>query len=127
MRARTYAAITIAALALPAAGHAQQVRPGITLTIEVAGEAGEAAILPVTYDCGGTALAVTYVNAEPNLLAIVPVEGRSTLFASVISGSGARYAGGRYEWWSKGDEATLRDLTAGDGAEPVLTCKAAQG
>ncbi len=104
------------------ASYAQQIQPRITLSIEVS---AEATVHSVAYSCtGGVTLPVSYVNADPNFLAIVPVDGKSIVFASVISGSGARYAAGRYEWWSKGDEASLRDLTKDENAKPILECKA---
>jgi membrane-bound inhibitor of C-type lysozyme len=98
MQARNYVAVILAVSALSGAAHAQQVRAGMALTIELPVEAGsEAGIVPATYSCGGTTLEVTYVNAEPNLLAIVPIEGKSVVFSSSISASGARYTSGKYE------------------------------
>lgn len=77
------------------------------------------------YDCGtDTHLAVTYLNAAPNFLAILPAPEEPTplVFASVQSGSGARYAAGKWIWWTKNADANLFDATLGDNAEPVLTC-----
>ncbi len=74
------------------------------------------------YDCAGEAVEVEYINVEPDHLAIVPVEGRKRVFVLVMSGSGARYASGRYVWWSKGREASLYDEMKGADAPPVLTC-----
>jgi membrane-bound inhibitor of C-type lysozyme len=45
---------------------------------------------------------VEYLNGAGNSLAVVPVGGNSVIFASVISGSGARYAAGQYIWWEAG-------------------------
>ncbi|MGP2490829.1 MliC family protein [Mesorhizobium sp. PUT5] len=119
-RIRTFA-IALAAGLASSAGHAQQIQPKITLSIDVP---AEATVHSVTYGCGdGISLPVSYINADPNFLAIVPVDGKSIVFASVISGSGARYAAGKYEWWSKGDDASLRDLTRDENAEPILECK----
>ena len=42
---------------------------------------------------------VEYLNGAGNSLAIVPVQGKSLIFANVASGSGARYAAGEYIWW----------------------------
>ena len=67
-------------------------------------------------------LAVHYINAAPNFLAIVPVEGQSLVFATTLSASGARYVSGHYEWWSHQGEATLRDLMQDEDAEPLVTC-----
>lgn len=81
----------------------------------------------VTYRCEGFgALEVEYINAGGNALAVVPVEGRTLIFANVISASGARYAAGRYVWWTKGDRADLYDVTKGETAKPV-GCRAEQG
>jgi membrane-bound inhibitor of C-type lysozyme len=45
---------------------------------------------------------VEYLNGGGNSLAILPIGGRSLIFANVISGSGARYAADRYIWWDAG-------------------------
>lgn len=79
----------------------------------------------IPYTCSqGEPFAVTYINATPNFLALVPIadEPEQYIFASVISASGARYASGQWVWWTKGTEASLYDLTLGEEAEPVLTC-----
>jgi membrane-bound inhibitor of C-type lysozyme len=79
------------------------------------------------YDCGPAgSLNVTYVNADPNFLAIVPVpkQLQPLVFTSVLSGSGTRYASGKYVWWTKGNSASLYDITTGDTAPPITTCKA---
>lgn len=75
------------------------------------------------YQCDeGQALSVQYINAAPNFLAILPVEGHNHIFAAALSASGARYVSGPFEWWSKGGEATLRDLTQGEDAAPLAQC-----
>lgn len=79
----------------------------------------------IVYDCAAAEpIDVTYINAAPNFLALVPVAGESEplLFVSVIAASGARYAAGQWVWWSKGADASLYDTTLGEDAEPVLTC-----
>jgi membrane-bound inhibitor of C-type lysozyme len=89
--------------------------------------AGEFSRLDVTYNCAAEGpLKVTYVNADPNFLAVVPVSGEAQplVFASVLSGSGTRYAAGKYIWWSTGNSGTLSDTTQGDNAEPMMTCTA---
>jgi membrane-bound inhibitor of C-type lysozyme len=48
------------------------------------------------------AFTVEYVNGAGNSLAILPIEGRSLIFVSVLTGSGARYASGRYIWIDAG-------------------------
>jgi membrane-bound inhibitor of C-type lysozyme len=45
---------------------------------------------------------VEYLNGAGNSLAIVPVGRDSLIFANVTSGSGARYAAGKYIWWDAG-------------------------
>ena len=79
----------------------------------------------ITYDCATeTPVAVSYINAAPNFLALVPIAGETEprLFVSVIAGSGVRYVSGQWVWWSKGAEANLYDETLGGEAGPVLTC-----
>jgi membrane-bound inhibitor of C-type lysozyme len=74
----------------------------------------------VQYDCGQSEpLKVEYINAAPNYLAIISIEGGPKLvFVTVLSGSGAKYAAGEYEWWNKGSEGTLTNLTT-PGADPI--------
>jgi membrane-bound inhibitor of C-type lysozyme len=74
----------------------------------------------VEYACEGAVdpFEVTYVNAAPNFLAIVPVEGQNLVFVTVLSGSGAKYAAGEYEWWTRGPDASLNNLTTPD-AQPL--------
>lgn len=92
----------------------------LTLTLESAGNIERNV---VTYQCDDEqALSVQYVNAAPNFLAILPVEGENHIFATVMSGSGARYVSGPYEWWSHQGEATLRDLMQDEDAEPLASC-----
>lgn len=64
-----------------------------------------------SFECGGDGVAlglpagpftVEYLNAGENHLAVLPIHGRALVFANVISGSGARYAAGRYIWWDAG-------------------------
>lgn len=75
------------------------------------------------YQCdNGDSLGVQYINAAPNFLAIVPVDGEAHIFATTISASGARYISGPFEWWSHQGEATLRDLTQDEDADPIATC-----
>jgi len=89
---------------------------GVSLT-------GDAEIKSTTYDCGdaGT-LAVQYVNAAPNFLALIPIKDQKLLFVNTISASGAKYESGQYVWWNKGADATLSDITEGLDAAPVMTC-----
>lgn len=79
----------------------------------------------VTYDCGTeTPLSVTYLDAAPNFLAIIPLESETQplVFAAIVPESGARYASGSWIWESKGPDGSLYDTAEGDDAEAVLTC-----
>ena len=75
----------------------------------------------VLYDCGDRKLTVTYINAGSVSLAVTEIDGETLVASNVVSGSGARYAGGKYVWWSKGDEAQLYDLMQ-DEDTPVASC-----
>ena len=78
----------------------------------------------VKYGCQGDveSIAVDYINAAPNYLALIPLEGSTLVFNTVLAASGAKYAAGKYIWWSKGTDADLYDLTQGPNAKPVLHC-----
>ncbi len=41
---------------------------------------------------------VQYINGAGNSLAVLPISGKSLIFANVLSGSGARYAADRFTW-----------------------------
>ncbi|WP_367716786.1 MliC family protein [Nitratireductor sp. GISD-1A_MAKvit] len=73
----------------------------------------------VTYACPDGDIDVTYYNVEDNSLAVVVLDGGPVVMSNVLAASGAKYAGGPYVWWTKGDDADLYDLMKGDGAEPV--------
>lgn len=76
----------------------------------------------VHYECeGNDPLRVEYINAAPTFLAFLSAGAGKTLFVNVISGSGALYVSGQYEWWAKGGEATFTDLAAPEG-EGTVTC-----
>ncbi len=95
----------------------------LTLTLDATSDIERRTVI---YQCdNGEGFRVQYVNAAPNFLAIVPVEGETHIFATTISGSGARYVSGPYEWWNKGDEATLRDLRSAEDEPALATCLAA--
>ncbi|NYH99630.1 MliC family protein [Cupriavidus plantarum] len=75
----------------------------------------------VTYQCdGGRRLAVRYLNGDSNQLALMRIDDKPMVFVNVMSGSGARYVGGRYEWWTKGEDGNLRDLMGAQDAPPVF-------
>ena len=63
-----------------------------------------------------------YVNAANVSLAVLRIGEETVVASNVTAGSGARYAGGIYEWWSRGDEATLRDVVK-DGNGPGVACR----
>lgn len=116
-------AILVAAIAtilLPGAAGAAQTSLQIELN---AGRDFERHVM--TYDCGTeTPITVSYINAAPNFLALVPIaeEPEELVFASVIAASGVRYVSGKWVWWTRGAEASLYDTTLGEDAEAVLTC-----
>ncbi|SPD65115.1 Membrane-bound lysozyme inhibitor of C-type lysozyme [Cupriavidus taiwanensis] len=73
------------------------------------------------YQCdGGKTLTVRYFNSPDNQAAVFRIEGKPVLAVSTVAASGARYVGGRYEWWTKGESGTLRDLTQAENAPPAL-------
>jgi membrane-bound inhibitor of C-type lysozyme len=70
----------------------------------------------VRYQCDATGtkmglpagpFSVEYINGGGNSLAVLPLSGKSVIFANVLSGSGARYAAQQYIWW----EAAGRSIT----------------
>jgi membrane-bound inhibitor of C-type lysozyme len=80
------------------------------LTIHLAGDAPVSRRV-VKFQCDSTgvqlglptgAFPVEYLDGAGNSLAVLPIGGRSLIFANVISASGARYASGRYVWWDAG-------------------------
>ncbi|MFP7572330.1 MliC family protein [Marivita sp. S2033] len=74
-------------------------------------------VISAAYECDdATERTVRYLSAGNAQLALVPLDGVETVFVNVVSGSGAQYVSGQYEWWIKGDTATLhnRIQDAGD-------------
>lgn len=66
----------------------------------------------IDYQCSkGGHLHVDYWNSSSSGqgIALLPVDGRTNLFVSVLSASGARYQSGQWTWWSKGMQAELYD------------------
>ena len=117
----TLIAMALMATLLPASAQATQASLELTITTS----SGEFEQRVARYDCAGeTPLEVTYVNAAPNFLAIVPLddEPEPLIMSAVLSGSGARYAASKWVWWTKGAEASLYDAMLDEDAEPVLTC-----
>ncbi len=64
----------------------------------------------VLYKCGEKNVSVTYYNAGDISLAELELEDETIVASNVISGSGAKYAGGVYIWWTKGETADLYNL-----------------
>lgn len=118
---RTAAAcLALLALVLPAQIAPAAAQTSFMLGLSIAGDAERKL---VRYDCqDAVSFDVEYVNAAPNFLAFVPVDGATYLMSSVIAGSGARYAAGQYVWWSKGTDAELYDVSQGEDAAAILTC-----
>jgi membrane-bound inhibitor of C-type lysozyme len=85
---------------------------------------GDVQIVTAVYGCGeGTEpLTVKYINAQPNFFAIVPIEGEDVVLVNVVSASGAKYVSGVWEWWNKGSDASLHNVTEGLDAAPVMSC-----
>ncbi len=108
----------LAALALAATPAFAAVDLDVAITLS-----GDVQIHTAVYGCDTEEpLTVKYVNAAPNFFAILPIEGSDVVFVNVISASGAKYVAGHYEWWNKGADATLHDVTEGLDAAPMLTC-----
>jgi membrane-bound inhibitor of C-type lysozyme len=80
--------------------------------------------MKVAYSCnGGLKVQAEYFNAQPIALATIAFKKDFVVLANVMAGSGARYAGGQYIWWTKGDNADLYDVTKGENAPPIASCK----
>lgn len=86
--------------------------------------APDSSIAPVRYACGGgREMAVRYISSSSSSLALITPDDHETLFVNVISASGARYVAGPWEWWSKGDTATLTNAMQPD---VTLDCREAK-
>ena len=108
-------ATMIIALASPAFADA-----GVSLGLNLT---GSAEVKSVQYTCEHhDPVTMQYINAAPNFLAVLPLDGQQLVFVSVIAASGTKYASGQYELWSKGPKITLQDVTEGLDAAPVLQC-----
>ena len=113
--------VTAAAIAILAFGAAPALADASFVT--ALGVTDDAEVKTVKYDCDHhDPITVRYLNAAPNFLALVPVKEGTLAFVNVISGSGAKYVASKYEWFTKGNSATLHDVTEGLDAAPVLTC-----
>jgi membrane-bound inhibitor of C-type lysozyme len=94
-----------------------------TITFELPGNA-KVERQAVSYKCGDRDVKVEYINAGSNSLAVLTIGDETIIAVTVLSGSGAKYAGQHYVWWTKGAHADLYDLTKGEDAPP-LSCAAA--
>ncbi len=104
--------VACASLMLPAAG--AFAAGAVTFPLSVATSKD------VHYVCkDGKDVTVSYVNAtNGDSFAYLPVDNTPHVFVGVTSGSGARYASGRYIWWNKGNTGTLS--VDGSNAAPLL-------
>jgi membrane-bound inhibitor of C-type lysozyme len=100
------------------------------LTIKLTGS-GSFARKTVTFECdqNGAAMGlpsgrfpVEYLNGPGNSLAVLPINGRSLIFANVLSASGARYAADKYIWWDAGSRGVTLSSDAVDGTKQA-SCK----
>ncbi|MDR7224556.1 MliC family protein [Aminobacter aminovorans] len=96
-----------------------------TVTLELPGDA-QVERNAVDYKCGDQAVKAEYVNAGDNSLVVLKLADQTVVAVTVLSASGARYAGQNYVWWTKGDNADLYDLTKGEDAPAVMSCEAAK-
>ena len=108
-------AAALIALASPAFADA-----GITLGLSLG---GNAEIKTVQYACEQhDPVTMQYINAAPNYLAVLPLDGQQLVFVSVVAASGTKYVSGQYVLFSKGPQISLQDTTEGLDAAPVLQC-----
>ncbi|WP_175688531.1 MliC family protein [Burkholderia anthina] len=109
---------TFAALAL--AGTAVSVAHAAQLTVEeIDADSRQIAV----YQCANQKkpVRVSYWHAgNAQSFALVPVNGQQLLFVDTVSASGVRYQAGRYTWWTKGKDGTLRDEIADPKSPPLL-------
>lgn len=94
-----------------------------TVTLELPGDA-LVDRNAVSYKCGDQSVKAEYINVGDNALVVLTLGDETVVAVTVLSGSGARYAGQQYVWWTKGDNADLYDLTKGEDAPAVLSCEA---
>ncbi|WP_109577680.1 MliC family protein [Aminobacter sp. AP02] len=92
-----------------------------TITLELPGNAAVDR-QAVSYKCGDRDIKAEYINAGSNSLAVLTMGDETVVAVTVLSGSGAKYAGQQYVWWTKGDNADLYDLTEGEDAPPLHSC-----
>lgn len=74
----------------------------------------------VAHDCDrGAIVWASYVN-DSTSVAVLAFEGRQVALEIAVSASGARYLSvdGQWQWWTKGDSASLTHLA--NGAETPI-------
>jgi membrane-bound inhibitor of C-type lysozyme len=89
---------------------------GVTL----GGGGNESSTTNVVYGC--PKIGTLKVMYRDNMFANFVFHGRLIKTKTVISGSGARYVGGGYTWWSKGNEGTLFKGMKLETMKTVDTC-----
>lgn len=121
MRFPVMAAAAVATLVAMAPVKAAEV--AITLSIPVTGSATVNSNV-MAYGCtNDQSVTATYINAGEVSLAVLDIAGTTVVTSNVVAASGARYAGGRYIWWTRGEEADLFDMMAEGGDDmPVAHC-----
>lgn len=114
---KTVAAISLAAFSVSLATGAMAEDLVIPLPKDTTVEKVE-----TVYQCVADKVEAVYFNAGEVSLVRLGLKNGVTVAANVISGSGAKYQGGIYVWWSKGDEADLYDLMADPEMKKPVHC-----
>lgn len=117
MRLNLCAAVLPLAVALAGSSMAAEIRIDVP-------DSDEVQTSKLAYMCGEKPVSADYINAGSVALAVLTLDGETVVASNVIAGSGAKYAGGQYVWWTKGEEATLYDVREGDDAKGIA-CKPA--
>lgn len=76
----------------------------------------------VLYTCADKNVSATYYNAGDISLVELEMEDQTVVAANVLSGSGAKYAGGIYIWWTKGETADLYNLMDDPEQAKPISC-----
>lgn len=65
----------------------------------------------VTYQCGSDKVTAKFLNDEFNSIALVSLNNEpAALLSNSIAASGAKYQGGIYELWTKGNDAIFTNF-----------------
>lgn len=98
-------------------------QPGASIIIPVP-DAAAVATTVASFNCNGSSVEVEYANAGSVSLALLTIDSEFVVAANVIAASGARYAGGRFIWWTRGvNEASLYEFAVGEEGT-VTSCEA---